>query len=34
MKLKKYQVEKAIKGIFQARKVSSSAEVIGAFIIT
>ena len=32
MKLKKYQVEKAIKGIFQARKVSSSAEVIGAFI--
>ena len=32
MKLKKYQVEKAIKGIFIARKVSSSAEVIGAFI--
>jgi len=32
MRLKKYQVEKAIKGIFQARKASSSAEVIGTFI--
>ncbi len=34
MQLKKYQVEKAIKGIFQARKVSSSTEDIGSFIFS
>ncbi len=34
MQLKKYQVERAIKGIFQARKVSSSSEDIGSFIFS
>jgi hypothetical protein len=34
MHLKKYQVEKAIKGIFQARKVSTNAEDIGGFIFS
>jgi hypothetical protein len=34
LQLKKYQVEKAIKGIFQARKVSTSTEDIGSFIFS
>jgi hypothetical protein len=34
MQLKKFQVEKAIKGIFRARKVSSSTEDIGSFIFS
>jgi len=34
MRLKKYQVEKAIKGIFRARKVSASSEDIGSFIFS
>ncbi len=34
LQLKKYQVEKAIKGIFRARKASTSAEDIGSFIFS
>ncbi len=34
MQLKKFQVEKAIKGIFKARKISTSAEDIGSFIFS
>ncbi len=34
LRLKKYQVEKAIKGIFQARRASGSTEDIGSFIFS
>jgi hypothetical protein len=34
MRLKKYQVEKAIKGMFRAKRVSSGTEDIGGFIFS